>query len=65
MKRTLIAAAVASLVAGTAQAATTEFVIFKGPNYQGESHVVNSEVANLANDGGFAQNASSLVVRGG
>ncbi len=65
MKRTLIAAAVAALVAGTAQAATTEFVIFKGPNYQGQSHVVDGEVANLANDGGFAQNASSLVVRGG
>jgi beta/gamma crystallin len=65
MKRTVIAAAVAALVAGTAQAAVTEFVIYKARDFQGDSHVVKGEVANLANDGGFAQNASSLVVRGG
>jgi hypothetical protein len=65
MKRTVLAAAVAAMVAGTAQAAVTEFIIFKRPNYQGDSHVVKGEVANLANDGGFAQYASSLVVRGG
>ena len=65
MKRTLLAAALAAMVAGTAQAAVTEFIIFKRPNYQGDSHVVKGQVDNLANDGGFAQNASSLIVRGG
>ena len=66
MKRTLLAAAIAAaMLAGTAQAAETEFIIYKRPGYQGDSHVVKGEVANLANDGGFAQNASSLVVRGG
>ncbi|HUP97884.1 MAG TPA: beta/gamma crystallin-related protein [Usitatibacter sp.] len=64
MKRTLIGAAVAAaMLAGAAHAA--EFIIYKGPNYQGESHSVKGEVADLANDGGFAQNASSVVVKGG
>lgn len=63
MKRTAIAAAVAVLLAGTAHAATTEFIIYKGNNFQGASQVIKGEVANL--EGGFAGEGSSLVVRGG
>lgn len=63
MKRTTLVAAVAALVAGAAQAGDTEVIIYKQPNFRGQSHVVNGEVANL--EGGFAHNASSLVVKGG
>ncbi len=63
MKRTALAAAVAVLLAGTAQAAVTEFIIYKQPDFRGASHTVKGEVANL--EGGFARAASSLVVRGG
>lgn len=62
MKRILLAAAVAAAV-GTANAAVTEFVIFKAPNYQGAKHVVKGEVNNL--EGGFAGEGSSLQVKGG
>ena len=63
MKRTVLAAAVAALVAGTAQAATTELVIYKLQNFKGDAHVVKGVVNNL--EGGFAKDASSLVVKGG
>jgi hypothetical protein len=63
MKRTTLVAAVAALVAGAAQAGDTEVIIYKQPNFRGQSQVVNGEVANL--EGGFARDASSLVVKGG
>jgi hypothetical protein len=63
MKRTVLAAAVAALVAGTAQAATTELIIYRQQNFQGDAHVVKGVVNNL--EGGFAKDASSLVVKGG
>jgi hypothetical protein len=63
MKRTTLVAAVAALVAGAAQAGDTEVIIYKQPNFRGQSHVVNGEVNNL--EGGFARDASSLVVKGG
>lgn len=63
MKRTTLVAAIAALVAGAAQAGDTEVIIYKQPNFRGQSHVVNGEVANL--EGGFAREASSLVVKGG
>ena len=63
MKRTAIAAAVAVLLAGTAHAATTEFIIYKGQNFSGPSQVIKGEVANL--EGGFGREGSSLIVRGG
>ena len=63
MKRTTLVAAVAALVAGAAQAGDTEVIIYKQPNFRGQSHVVNGEVANL--EGGFAREGSSLVVKGG
>ena len=62
MKRILLAAAVAAAV-GTANAAVTEFVIYKDPNFQGQKQVVKGEVNNL--EGGFAHQASSLQVKGG
>ena len=46
MKRTAIAAAVAELLAGTAQAASTEFILYKGQNFSGPSQVIKGEVAN-------------------
>lgn len=61
MKRIALAAAL--LAAGAAHAATTEFIIFKERNFRGESDTIKGEVAQLT--GGFARNASSLVVRGG
>ena len=63
MKRTAIAAAVAVLLAGTAHAASTEFILYKGQNFSGPSQVIKGEVANL--EGGFAREGSSAVVRGG
>jgi hypothetical protein len=63
MKRTALMAAIAALLAGTAQAAITEMTIFKQPNFQGPSHTIKGEVANL--EGGFAREASSAVVKGG
>lgn len=59
----IIVAAVAALVAGAAQAADTEFIIYKGANFRGANEVVNGEVANL--ERGFAGEGSSLVVKGG
>ena len=63
MKRTALAAAVAVLLAGTAHAAVTEFVIYKQPDFKGASQTVKGEVNNL--EGGFAREGSSLIVRGG
>jgi hypothetical protein len=63
MKRPALAVAVAVLLAGTAQAAVTEFIIYKQPNFRGASQTIKGEVANL--EGGFAREGSSLVVRGG
>jgi hypothetical protein len=63
MKRTTLVAAVAALVAGAAQAGDTEVIVYKQPHFRGQSYVVNGEVANL--EGGFARDASSLVVKGG
>ncbi|HYC36042.1 MAG TPA: beta/gamma crystallin-related protein [Usitatibacter sp.] len=63
MKRTILAAALVGLFAGTSQAAVTEFIIYKQPNFRGASQVVKGEIANL--EGGFAREGSSLVVKGG
>ena len=63
MKRITLAAAVAVLLAGTAHAQTTELIIYKQPDFKGQSHVVKGEIANL--EGGFAREASSLVAKGG
>ena len=64
MKRKALFAALAVLAAaGPAQAATTEFVLYKGADFKGPSQVVKGEVNNL--EGGFARAASSLKVRGG
>jgi hypothetical protein len=63
MMRTVLAAAVTVLLAGAAHAATTEFIIFKQPNFQGASQKVKGQVDNL--EGGFARQGSSLIVRGG
>ena len=63
MKRTILAAATALLFAGAAQAAVTEFVIYKQENFKGASQTVKGEVNNL--EGGFAREGSSLIVRGG
>lgn len=63
MKRATLVAAVAALLAGAAQAGDTEVIIYKQPHFRGQSYVVNGEVANL--EGGFARDASSLVVKGG
>jgi hypothetical protein len=62
MKRIVIAAAVASLFAGVAQARTTELVIYQGPNFHGPSKVIKGEVANLED---FNNNISSMIARGG
>jgi hypothetical protein len=61
MKKLALAAAL--MAAGIAQAATTEFIIFKDANFRGESDTIKGEVAQLT--GGFSRSASSLVVRGG
>ena len=63
MKRHAIAAAVLLALAGSAQAAVTEFVIYKEQNFRGASQTVKGEVNNL--EGGFARDGSSLIVRGG
>ena len=64
MKRTVLGAAIAAvLLVGTAQAATTEVIIYKQPNFRGASYLVNGEVANL--EGGLAREGSSLIVKGG
>jgi hypothetical protein len=61
MKRTALLAVL--MLAGVAHAATTEFILFKEPNFRGESDTIKGEVAQLT--GGFARNGSSMVVRGG
>ena len=63
MKRIATCIALALAAAGTAHAATTEFVLYKGNNFKGPSQVVKGEVNNL--EGGFAREAQSLIVRGG
>ena len=63
MKRQALVAALALLAAGAAQAAETEFIIYKQPDFKGPSQVVKGEVNILEN--GFAREAESLVVRGG
>src|SRR5688572_13231983 len=63
MKKIALIAATAALFVGAAQAGDTEFIIYKQAGFQGPSHIVNGEVANL--EGGFAREASSLVVKGG
>ena len=63
MKSTFIAVALATLVAGKAHAAVTEFVIYKDNDFKGAQQVVKGEVAHL--EDGFAREAASLVVRGG
>jgi hypothetical protein len=63
MKRNALLAAVALLFAGAAQAAVTEFVIYKQNNFRGPSHTVKGEVNVL--EGGFAREAASLRVKGG
>ena len=59
----MIAAATAALFAAGAHAATTEFIIYKLQNFQGDAQTVKGEVNVL--EGGFAKDASSLRVRGG
>src|SRR5687768_420215 len=63
MRRIALIAATAALFVGAAQAGDTEFIIYKQTGFQGPSYIVNGEVANL--EGGFAREASSLVVKGG
>src|SRR5688572_20370725 len=63
MKRNALLAAVALLFAGAAQAAVTEFVIFKQNNFRGPSQTVKGEVNVL--EGGFAREGASLRVKGG
>lgn len=64
MKRTAIAAAaVAALLAGTAYAGDTEILIYKQPEFRGQSYLINGEVANIEN--GLASQGSSMVVKGG
>ena len=64
MKRTAIAAAVAALLLGSAaQAGDTEIIIYKQPNFRGQSYLINGEVANIEN--GLASEGSSMVVKGG
>ena len=63
MKRNALVAAVALLFAGAAQAAVTEFVIYKQNNFRGPSQTVKGEVNVL--EGGFAREAASLRVKGG
>ena len=63
VKPTILAAALAVLFAGTVEAATTEFIIYKDANFQGASQTVKGEVNVL--EGGFASQASSLKVLGG
>src|SRR5688572_4920696 len=63
MKRTILAAAVAALFAGAAQAAVTEFIVYQHPNFQGGKQVIKGEVNIL--ESGFAGKGSSLKVLGG
>lgn len=63
MKRHAILAALALLFAGAAQAAVTEFILYKQPNFKGDSQTVKGEVNILEN--GFDHQARSLIVRGG
>ena len=63
MKRTAIAAAVAALIAGAAQAGDTEIIIYKQPQFRGQTYLINGEVANIEN--GLASEGSSMVVKGG
>jgi hypothetical protein len=62
MMRTALAAAL--LIAGTAHAATTEFIVFKQNNFRGPSQTIKGQVENLPG-GGFGREVSSLIVRGG
>lgn len=64
MKRFALAAAVAVLFAGIAQAATTEFIVFKQNNFRGPSQTIKGQVENLPG-GGFGREVASLIVRGG
>ncbi len=64
MKRIALAAAAAVLFAGLAQAATTEFIVFKQNNFRGPSQTIKGQVENLPG-GGFGREVSSLIVRGG
>jgi hypothetical protein len=64
MKRTAIAAALAALFVGTAaQAGDTEIIIYKQPEFRGQSYLINGEVANI--EAGLAGEGSSMVVKGG
>ena len=64
MKRIALAAAAAVFFAGMAQAATTEFIVFKKNNFRGPSQTIKGQVENLPR-GGFGQEVQSLIVRGG
>ena len=63
MRRQAIVAALVLLAGGAAQAAVTEFTLYKQPDFKGPSQVVKGEVNILEN--GFAREAESLVVEGG
>lgn len=63
MKRIALAVA-AVLFAGMAQAATTEFIVFKQNNFRGPSQTIKGQVENLPG-GGFGREVASLIVRGG
>lgn len=64
MKRTAIAASVAALLLGTAaQAGSTEIIIYKQPEFRGQSYLINGEVANI--EQGLAGQGSSMIVKGG
>jgi hypothetical protein len=63
MKPNALVAALGLLFAASTQGAVTEFIVYKEPNFRGDSHVVKGEVNQLG--GEYAGTASSLVVRGG
>ena len=63
MKRMLLAAAIAALATGAAQARTTEMLVYKAENFRGQGDTIKGEVNNLEN--GFGREVSSMIVRGG
>ena len=63
MIRSALIAALGLAFTGASQAAVTEFVLYKQPDFKGPAQTVKGEVNILTN--GFAGQAESLQVRGG
>ena len=63
MKRFALAATLAALFAGAAYAGDTEIIIYRQPEFRGQSYLINGEVANI--ESGLASQGSSMVVKGG